>query len=96
MLTKSLAERLNLLVHILRLIVEPNERQHPAIRKVNLDVTKLAEIAMDALSTWFADKENPANAAKQPLLKELFKLAKAEERYKAGEIGTYFWGADRK
>ena len=42
---------------------------------------------MDALSTWFADKENPANAAKQPLLKELFKLARAEERYKNGEIG---------
>lgn len=63
---------------------------------MNLDVSKLSDITMDALSTWFADKENPANAAKQPLLKELFKLAKAEERYKAGEIGTYFWGADRK
>ena len=69
--------------------MEPIERQHPAITKVNLDVTKLSEITMDALSTWFADKENPANAAKQPLLKELFKLALAEERYKNGEIGEW-------
>lgn len=44
---------------------------------------------MDALSTWFADKENPANATKQPLLKELFKLARAEERYKDNEIGKF-------
>lgn len=44
---------------------------------------------MDALSTWFADKENPANATKQPLLKELFKLARAEERYKDNEIGRF-------
>ncbi len=44
---------------------------------------------MDALSTWFADKENPANATKQPLLKELFKLAKQEERFKNTEIGEF-------
>ncbi|KAK7751481.1 hypothetical protein SLS62_006566 [Diatrype stigma] len=83
-------ERLYLLVHILGLIVEPIERQHPAIQKVHLDVTKLSDLTMDALSSWFADKENPANATKQPLLKELFKLARAEERFKNEEIGRFF------
>ncbi|RYP21217.1 hypothetical protein DL765_002356 [Monosporascus sp. GIB2] len=79
-------ERLYLLVHILRLIVEPAERQHPAVQKVHLNVSKLSDLTMDAMSSWFADKENPANATKQPLLKELFKLARAEERYKNDEI----------
>lgn len=83
------SERLYLLVHILGLIVEPIDRQHPAIQKVHLDVTKLSDLTMDALSSWFADKENPANATKQPLLKELFKLARAEERFKNEEIGKF-------
>ncbi|RYP60736.1 hypothetical protein DL770_009937 [Monosporascus sp. CRB-9-2] len=81
-------ERLYLLVHILRLIVEPAERQHPAVQKVHLNVSKLSDLTMDAMSSWFADKENPANATKQPLLKELFKLARAEERYKNDEIDS--------
>lgn len=42
---------------------------------------------MEAMSNWFNDKDHPDNATKRPFLKEIFKVAKAEERYKNGEIG---------
>ncbi|KAJ4264919.1 hypothetical protein NW762_005162 [Fusarium torreyae] len=79
-------ERVHLLNHILRMIVEPNKRQHPDIQKLNLNVKKLEEITIEALSGFFADKENPANAKKRPFLNEIFKVAKQEERFKNEEI----------
>ncbi|KAM0341152.1 hypothetical protein ACHAPU_010167 [Fusarium lateritium] len=68
------------------MIVEPNNRQHPDIQKLNLNVKKLEEITIEALSGFFADKENPANAKKRPFLNEIFKVAKQEERFKKEEI----------
>ncbi|KAF5024950.1 hypothetical protein F66182_2964 [Fusarium sp. NRRL 66182] len=79
-------ERVHLLNHILRMIVEPNKRQHPDIQKLNLNVKKLEEITTEALSGFFADKDNPANAKKRPFLNEIFKVAKQEERFKNEEI----------
>lgn len=43
---------------------------------------------MDALSTFFSDKDNTNNAKKKPYLKEIFKVAKQEERYRNGEMGN--------
>jgi hypothetical protein len=80
-------ERIRLLVHILRMIVEPPEKQCPTVLKLGLNVRKLEEVTMEAMSNWFNDKEHPENAQKRPFLKEIFKIAKAEERYKNGEIG---------
>jgi hypothetical protein len=71
------------------MIVEPNERQHPDIQKLKLNVKKLEEITIEALSGFFADKDIPANAKKRPFLNEIFKVAKQEERFKKGEIGRY-------
>lgn len=88
MLTLHL-ERVHLLNHILKMIVEPNKTQHPDIQKLNLNVKKLEEITTEALSAFFADKENPANAKKRPYLNEIFKVAKQEERFQNGEIGTF-------
>ncbi|KAK1994094.1 hypothetical protein LX36DRAFT_683880 [Colletotrichum falcatum] len=79
-------ERVHLLCHILRMIVEPPEKQHPAIRKMNLNVQKLEDATTEAMSAFFSDKENKLNAKKKPYLDEIFKVAKAEERYKNGEI----------
>ncbi|CAF3586605.1 unnamed protein product [Fusarium graminearum] len=79
-------ERVHLLNHILRMIVEPNQRQHPDIQKLKLNVQKLEEITIEALSGFFADKDNPANAKKRPFLNEIFKVAKQEERFKKEEI----------
>ncbi|KXJ97448.1 hypothetical protein Micbo1qcDRAFT_7936 [Microdochium bolleyi] len=79
-------ERVYLLCHILRLVIQPLESQHPAIRKVNLDVRKLDEITMEALSTFFTDKENPNNEKKRPYLRDIFKVARQEERFGRGEI----------
>jgi hypothetical protein len=82
-----LVERVHLIQHCLRLVVEPNARQHLDIQKLNLNVAKLEEATTDALSSFFSDKDNTNNLKKKRYLKELFKLAKAEERYRNGEIG---------
>ncbi|TDZ60737.1 Uncharacterized protein CTRI78_v004777 [Colletotrichum trifolii] len=78
-------ERVHLLCHILRMIVEPPEKQHPSILKMNLNVQKLEEATTEAMSAFFSDKENKANAKKKPYLDEIFKVARGEERYKRGE-----------
>ncbi|RFU72839.1 hypothetical protein TARUN_9412 [Trichoderma arundinaceum] len=77
-------ERVHLLAHILRLVVEPNSKQHLDIQKLGLNVKKLEETTVEALSSFFMDNE--ANAKKRPFLNEIFKVARQEERYKNGEI----------
>ncbi|KAL7626399.1 hypothetical protein AAE478_003171 [Parahypoxylon ruwenzoriense] len=79
-------ERVYLLNHILRMIVEPNQKQHPSVQKLSLTVSKLEEITNEALSAFFTDKDNPSNMNKRPYLKEIFKVARMEERYKDGQI----------
>ncbi|KAI6092616.1 hypothetical protein F4821DRAFT_137866 [Hypoxylon rubiginosum] len=79
-------ERVHLLIHILRMIIEPSHKQHHSIKKLYLNVTKLEEVTYDALTHFFTDKDNPANQSKKPYLKEIFKVAKMEERYKDGQI----------
>lgn len=69
------------------MVVEPPHKQHPAAQKLGLNVKKLEDVTMEAMSNWFNDKEHPENATKRPFLKEIFKIARAEERYKNGEIG---------
>jgi hypothetical protein len=69
------------------MVVEPREKQCPTVQKLGLNVKKLEEVTMEAMSNWFNDKEHPENSNKRPFLKEIFKIAKAEERYKNGEIG---------
>ncbi|KAL2074972.1 hypothetical protein VTL71DRAFT_8752 [Oculimacula yallundae] len=79
-------ERVTLLVHILKMIVEPVQNQCPEVRKLKLDVKTLEAATLEAMSTWFADKEKPDNEQKRPFLKEIFKVAKQQERYKDGGI----------
>ncbi|RYC63231.1 hypothetical protein CHU98_g2956 [Xylaria longipes] len=79
-------ERVYLLCHILRMLVEPLHKQHPAIRKVELDLHTLEAMTFKTLASWFNDKDFPANAEKKPLLKEIFKVAKQEARYRDGEL----------
>ncbi|KAG9239760.1 hypothetical protein BJ875DRAFT_479181 [Amylocarpus encephaloides] len=79
-------ERIRLLVHILRMVVKPQEDQHSTVRKLGLTVQKLEEVTMEAMSNWFSDKEHTENALKKPYLREVFKVAKAEARFKNGEI----------
>ncbi|KAL8329474.1 hypothetical protein RB597_004964 [Gaeumannomyces tritici] len=79
-------ERVHLLNHILSIIVEPIHKQHPDIQKLQLNVTKLEEATNEALSAFFMDKDNLGNAKKKPYLKEIFKVAKAQERFKNGEV----------
>lgn len=85
--SNQIAERIQLLVHILKLIVEPTNKQCSSVQKLQLNVKKLEEVTMKALSPWFSDPDHPDNAHKKVYLKEIFKVAKAQERYKNGEIG---------
>ncbi|KAH9884580.1 hypothetical protein F4778DRAFT_787687 [Xylariomycetidae sp. FL2044] len=77
-------ERVYLLCHILKLLVQPNFKQHTAIRHLGITIEKLEYITWDALSSWFADKNSPNNLKKKPFLKEIFKVARIEEQYKDG------------
>ncbi|KAK3692101.1 hypothetical protein B0T22DRAFT_4198 [Podospora appendiculata] len=78
-------ERVHLICHILRMIVQPPEKQHPNIQALKLNVTKLEELTNDTLSSFFSDKNNANNAKKKPFLKEIFKVAHAEEEYLRGQ-----------
>ncbi|KAI0388359.1 hypothetical protein F5Y17DRAFT_475073 [Xylariaceae sp. FL0594] len=79
-------ERVALLCHILRLVVETPKAQHQAVRKTNLDLNKLEAITFGTLSTWLSDKQNPNNINKKPILREIFQVARQEHAYKCGEI----------
>ncbi|KAK4165391.1 hypothetical protein QBC43DRAFT_287942 [Cladorrhinum sp. PSN259] len=79
-------ERVHLLAHILRLVTDPIEAQHEGIREVGMTVSKLESITMDAMSLFFSDPNITRNAAKRNLLKEVFKIAKQEEKCKKGYI----------
>jgi Protein of unknown function (DUF2841) len=76
-------ERVHLLCYILRLVVDNQDRQ---VQDQKLSVTRLEEEAVDALHSFF-NQENTKNLKKRPLIKEILKVAKEEERYKRGEIG---------
>ncbi|KAI0976175.1 hypothetical protein F4678DRAFT_456494 [Xylaria arbuscula] len=79
-------ERVYLLCHILRMIVEPEHKRHPALRKVNLNLATLESVTFEHLSSFFGDKNSPANKSKKPLLKDVFKVARQEARFKDHEI----------
>lgn len=82
-------DRIRLLVHILRMLIEPLHNQEKSIQKLELNVKALEDVTMEAMSNWFSDKDHPENAAKRPYLKEIFKVAKFEERYRNGELGNF-------
>ena len=71
------------------MIVEPEEKRHHAIQKVNLDLKTLEETTYKALSSFFSDKESPANKSKKPLLEDIFRIARQEARYRDGEISEF-------
>lgn len=83
-------ERVYLLTHILKLVTECKEKQHPDIRKQGLTVDKLDELARESLSSFFSNNQNTKNAAKTAkkkiYLTEMFRLAKHEESFRRGEI----------
>lgn len=70
------------------MITEPNRTQHPDIKKLNINVSQLENATFEALSSWFGEVDCPNNAKKRPYLKEIFRVAKYEERFKNGEIGS--------
>ncbi|KFA79914.1 hypothetical protein S40288_10030 [Stachybotrys chartarum IBT 40288] len=77
-------ERVNLLIHILRQAMEPYAKQDPSFKTHGINVKKLEEIALKKLSSFYEAERK--HLKKRPFLAEIFKVARAEERYKNGEI----------
>jgi hypothetical protein len=69
------------------MVVEPQNKQCLTVQRLGLNVRKLEEVTEESMGNWFSDPEYPENATKKRFLKEIFKVAKAQERYKRGEIG---------
>ena len=69
------------------MMVQPHDKQHPSAQKQGLNVQRMHEATLEVMTPWFNDKEHPDNAQKAVFFKEIFKVAKAEERYLNGEIG---------
>ncbi|KJK93840.1 hypothetical protein H633G_02343 [Metarhizium anisopliae BRIP 53284] len=80
-------ERINLLAHILRLLVEPSAKQHIAIRSLGLDVKRLEDITSSKLRDFL--EKHDMNARKRQRLAQLFKLAQQEARFRNGDIGRH-------
>ncbi len=69
-------------------LVIHTDRQPPSMQRLEgLCVTKLETAATESLSAFFQDPTKPGNAHKVPILKELFRVARAEEKFKRNEIG---------
>lgn len=69
------------------MVMDPRERQNHEIQRLDINVSKLEEVTIEALRPFFEDPAKPNNAKKRSILKELFRVAKLEERYKRDEIG---------
>jgi hypothetical protein len=61
--------------------------QDRAVRNMGLTVKILERQTYEGLSIWFNDEQYPENIQKKSFLVDIFKIARMEERYKAGEIG---------
>lgn len=69
------------------MVVQPARLQHPACQKLGLNVKKLEEATMEVMGPWFNDTNHPENASKRQFFKEIFKVARAHERFLNDEIG---------
>ncbi|KAK3902533.1 hypothetical protein C8A05DRAFT_33763 [Staphylotrichum tortipilum] len=79
-------ERIEVLKQILNLVINP-EIQPPSMQRLEgLCVEKLETAAMESLSVFFQDPTKPRNARKRPILKELFRVARMEEKFRRDEI----------
>jgi hypothetical protein len=65
--------------------MEPFDKKHPSFQKLNVDVKKLEDATWEAISGWTA--ENEQNMDKKVFIKDLFRIAKSEERYRDGLQG---------
>jgi hypothetical protein len=77
-----------LCVHIIRVVIDPDNDKPSNIKLVN--IKKLEEVTMEAMSTFFADTKHASNSQKRPLLKEIFSVAKMEERFQSGGLGKVY------
>lgn len=67
--------------------IDPKLRPPSVQRLGEITVAKLEAAAMESLFSFFSDTSKPKNGKKKPILKELFRVAKLEEKYLRGEIG---------
>jgi hypothetical protein len=67
--------------------IEPRQKQPSTAQKVGLNVERLEEVTLEVMSNSCNDTDRPENDSTKLFLKETFKVAKLEERYKSGQVG---------
>jgi uncharacterized protein YggU (UPF0235/DUF167 family) len=69
------------------LVIDPNARKEGVLAQIT--VQELEKVTNEAMSGFFNDTKGKGNAHKKPSLKEIFKVAKQQARYKRGELSKY-------
>lgn len=71
----------------------PPREQPESIRHQGVNAQKLADVAFEALSSHFTEQEEKdVNKEKRPgreCLRELFLVARCEQRWRHGEVGEF-------
>lgn len=83
-------------MHILRMVIEPAENQHPSMYKSYLGIEKLEETTWDASWAWFKGENSPGFVRNVPILNAIFRIARHEESYKHGKTGKLFCRIDTR
>ncbi|KAI1116080.1 hypothetical protein F5Y14DRAFT_85559 [Nemania sp. NC0429] len=81
-----MGERIYLLCHILRMLIEPEESQNQAIRVSGLNLDRLEEITLECLTALSGKEESPKNKHRKSLLRSMFKVARLEARFRNCEM----------
>lgn len=63
------------------MVARPKDKQPEAIKNSGLDIESLERAAMEALDSWLGNEEHPDKISKQAILKEIFEVAKAKEKF---------------
>ncbi|KAI0481181.1 hypothetical protein GGR56DRAFT_308340 [Xylariaceae sp. FL0804] len=77
-------QRVELLVHLIGLVVEPNERQHRSIQHLGLNVAVFEEAIRNEMTAFYAKSQK--NAEKKVYIDEIMKLAVKQQSYKANQL----------
>jgi len=70
------------------MVVRPKQKQPETIRALDLDITKLEDVARFSLEGWLNDQEQSEGIPKKAVLREIFEVAKAEERFQRGATAS--------
>jgi hypothetical protein len=63
------------------MVARPKHKQPETIRALDLDISKLEDLARESLEGWDGEEVQSENVSKKVILQEIFEVAKADERF---------------